>query len=65
MSHVQQAIDKYGGRYKFAKDMQVAWAVANRWYKAGIVPVEHCTKASQLLGVPTRKLNEPVAKVFA
>lgn len=65
MSHVQKAIDDYGGRYKFAKDMDVTWAAVARWYKSGVVPVAQCLKASKLLGVPAQKLNAAVAKVFA
>ena len=64
MSHVSTAIDKYGGRYKFAKDMEVTWAAVDRWYKSGTVPPDQCVKAADLLGVSTRKLNEDMAKIF-
>ena len=65
MSAVRKAIDNYGTRYKFAKDMNVRWIVVNRWYKNGAVPVEHCTAAAKLLGVTAATLNPAVAKVFS
>ena len=65
MSTVSKAIDAYGGRFKLAKDLGLSWPIVNRWYRSGVVPVEHCQKASKVLGVPARELNAPVAKVFA
>lgn len=65
LSPVQKIIESYGGRYKFAKDMEVKWNVVNRWYKAGAIPVPHVPAASKLLGVPAAKLNAEVAKIFA
>ena len=62
---VKKIIESYGGRYKFAKDMEVKWNVCNRWYRAGAIPVPHLPAAVKLLGVPAAKLNAEVAKVFA
>ncbi len=65
LSPVQKIIESYGGRYKLAKDMNLHWAVVNKWYKDGAIPVPHLPAASKILGVPAAKLNAEVAKVFA
>lgn len=65
MTTVQKAIDNYGTRYKFAKEMGVSWDTVNAWCKNDAIPVERCIQASKLLGVPAAKLNAAVAKVFA
>ena len=61
MSAVSQAIDKYGGRYKLAKDLGVTWSGVDRWYKSGVVPLARCREVAEKLGVPREKLNREFA----